>query len=87
MAGKEIDRKVKDTIVKEAYGQLEEYEAKGYGPKKSAKNLVEWLETQEDVGIVSVYKDSDITVEFKDKTRVGILLNRDKLYGGGIGEK
>ena len=83
---KDIDRKVKDGIIKEAYGHFGMYGERGYGPKKSAKNIVEELKKQEDVDIVSVYEDSDITVEFKDKTMVGILLNRDKLYGGGIGE-
>jgi hypothetical protein len=83
---KDIDRKVKDGIIKEAYEHFGMYGERGYGPKKSAKNIVEELKKQEDVDIVSVYEDSDITVEFKDKTRVGILLNRDKLYGGGIGE-
>lgn len=86
MAGEKIDRRLKDRIVKQAYEQLREYEDKGYGPIKSSKSLVEWLEKQEDVEKVSVYKDIDITVEFKDKTSVGILLERDKSYGGGIGE-
>ena len=82
MTEEKIDRKVKDTIVKQAYGLLGEYGAKGYGPKKSSRSLVEWIEKQEDVERVSVYSDMDITVEFKDNTRVGILLNRDKIYGG-----
>ncbi|MFZ2070746.1 MAG: hypothetical protein WAV32_03925 [Halobacteriota archaeon] len=87
MAEEKIDRKVKDRVVKQAYEQLREYGTKGFGPIKSSKSLVDWLEKQEGVDKVSVYKDMDITVEFKDKTRVGILLGRDKLYGGGVGER
>ena len=79
---KKVDRSVKDGIIKQAYKLLEDYKTKGYGPKKRAKSLVESIEKNENVEKVSIYRDRDITVEFKDKTRVGILLNRDKMYGG-----
>lgn len=79
---KKIESSIKDSIIKEAYQLLEDYKTKGYGPKKRATNIVEWFKKNENVEKVSFYKDTDITVEFKDKTIVGILLNRDKFYGG-----
>ncbi|MFX1394634.1 MAG: hypothetical protein ACFFAH_13800 [Promethearchaeota archaeon] len=82
---KEIESSIKDSIIKEAYKLLENYKTKGYSTKKRVADLVEWLKKDENVEKVSIYKDTDITVEFKDKTIVGILLNRDKFYGA-IGE-
>ena len=81
---KEIDPKVKDKIIKNAYEKARGLKKKGYAVKDRSADLKKWFEEQDEVEEVSVYGDTDITVKFKDKTQVGILLNRKKnLYGGG----
>jgi hypothetical protein len=82
---KEIDPNRKDSIIKGAYKKLTTYRAKGFGLKDQSSDLKSWLEGQNDVEEVSVYGNTDITVKFKDKTQVTILLGRDKTYGASNG--
>ncbi len=83
MDEKKIEASKKDAIVKETYEKIYDFQGKGYAAKKQSTDIKKWLEKQDDVESVSVYGDTDITVIFKDKTQVGILLNRKKIYGGG----
>ncbi|MHA1376053.1 MAG: hypothetical protein ACTSR7_17385 [Promethearchaeota archaeon] len=82
---KKIDNSIKDSVIKEAYKLLDEFKTKGYGPNKRATDLKQWAEKNENVESVEFYKNTDITVKFKDNTLIGIMLNRENTYGG-IGE-
>ncbi len=79
----EIERTRKDAIVREAHERIK---AKGVTRAKlaagEAGELKSWLEQQPEVESVSLVGDADLTVNFKDKTRVGIMLNRKNMYGG-----
>jgi len=78
---KEIEPNKKDSIVKGAYKKLTTYRAKGFDLMDQSVDLKSWLEGQNEVEEVSAYGNTDITVKFKDKTQVTILLGRDKTYG------
>jgi hypothetical protein len=78
---KEIEPNKKDSIVKGAYKKLTTYQAKGFDLRDQSADLKSWLEGQNEVEEVSAYGNTDITVKFKDKTQVTILLGRDKTYG------
>lgn len=78
---KEIEPNKKDSIVKGAYKKLTTYQAKGFDLRDQSVDLKSWLEGQKEVEEVSAYGNTDITVKFKDKTQVTILLGRDKTYG------
>jgi hypothetical protein len=86
MAEKEIDPKIKDKIIGNVYKKAMSLKEKGYAVKDQASDVKKWLEEQEDVEEVLVHKDTDITVKFKDKTQIGILLNRKDMYGSGEGK-
>jgi len=79
-----IEASKKDHIIKNAYAKISTLKKGGYDVKKQSTDLKKWLEEQDEVEEVSVYSDTDITVKFKDKTQVGILLDRNKIYGGSI---
>lgn len=86
--GKKISRSKigsarKDAIIKEAHQKIRAFrEKRAVAPEKQAAELKNWLEQQPEVESVSLYGQSDFTIKFKDKTQVGILLNRKNLYGG-----
>ncbi|HOO51399.1 MAG TPA: hypothetical protein PLK94_08955 [Alphaproteobacteria bacterium] len=71
----------KDRIIGEAYAKLRTLERGGYEVKDQSADLKKWLESQDEVEQVLIYGDADITVKFKDKTQVGILLDRNRFYG------
>lgn len=77
-----IEASRKDRVIKDAYAKISTLKKGGYDVKKQSTDLKKWLEEQDEVEEVSVYGDTDITVKFKDKTQVGILLDRKKIYGG-----
>jgi hypothetical protein len=73
----------KDAIVNGVHERIRTFrEKRTFVPKERATELKTWLEQQPEVESVSLYGDSDLTVKFKDKTQVGILLNRKNMYGG-----
>lgn len=72
----------KDHVINEAYARIGILQKRGYSFKRQSTDIKELLEKQDEVESVSVYGDTDITVKFKDKTQVGILLDRKKMYGG-----
>ena len=78
-----IDTNKKDNIIKGAYSKLSTLKKRGYAFKEQSTDVKKWLEEQDEVEEVSAYGDTDFTVKFKDKTQVGILLDRKKMYGGG----
>jgi hypothetical protein len=82
---KKVDSSIKDGIIKGAYAMLAHPTFRGYDAKQKSDELKKYLEGQDSVEGVSVYGNTDLTVKFIDKTQVGILLNRDKLYGGESG--
>lgn len=82
MGETKIEANRKDRVIKEAYAKISALKKRGYGIKEQSTDLKKWLEKQDEVEQVSVYGDTDITVKFKDKTQVGILLGRKKTYGG-----
>jgi hypothetical protein len=79
---KKIRGNKKDRIISEAYAKINDLSKKGYAITDQSTDLKKWLEEQDEVEEVSVYEGTDITVKFKDKTQVGILLGRKKSYGG-----
>jgi len=81
MEKRKIKGNKKDRVISEAYAKINDLKKKGYGIKDQSTDLKKWLEQQDEVEEVSVYGDTDITVKFKDKTQVGILLGRKKSYG------
>lgn len=83
MDEEKIESSKKDAIIKETYEKIHDFQSKGYAAEKQSTDIKKWLEKQDEVESVSVYGETDITVKFKDKTQVGILLNRKKIYGGG----
>jgi hypothetical protein len=73
----------KDAIVQEVHERFKSLQEKRGGtPKKQAAEIKTWLEQQPEIESISVYGDSDLTLKFKDKTQIGVLLNRDQMYGG-----
>ena len=72
----------KDRVINEAYARIGTLQKRGYSFKRQSTDIKKLLEEQDEVESVSVYGDTDITVRFKDKTQVGILLDRKKIYGG-----
>lgn len=78
----QIDAERKDSIIKEAYSKISTLTKKGYKAREQSSDLKKWLEKQDEVEEVTVYGVADLTVKFKDKTQVGILLDRRKFYGG-----
>jgi len=82
MEKRKIKGNKKDRIISEAYAKINDLNKKGYAITDQSTDLKKWLEEQDDVEEVSVYDGTDITVKFKDKTQVGILLGRKKSYGG-----
>jgi hypothetical protein len=86
MDKEKIEASKKDAIVKTTYEKIYNFQSRGYAAEKQSTDIKKWLEEQDEVESVSVYGDTDITVKFKDKTQVGILLNRKKIYGG-VSEK
>jgi len=83
MDEEKIESSKKDAIIKRAYEQIYDFQSRGYAAEKQSSDIKKWLEEQDEVESVSIYGETDITVKFKDKTQVGILLNRKKIYGGG----
>lgn len=83
MDEEKIEASKKDAIIKRAYEKIYDFQSRGYAPIKQSTDIKKWLEEQDEVESVSVYGDTDITLKFKDKTQVGILLDRKKMYGGG----
>lgn len=79
-----INSKRKDFIVNTVHERIMTYKKeRPFVLKERASELKKWIEEQPEVESVRLVSDSNITVEFKDKTRVGILLNRKEMYGGG----
>ena len=73
----------KNAIVNEVHDKIRILkEKRAYAPKEQATELKAWLEQQPEIESVSLYGDSDLTLKFKDKTQVGILLDRKNMYGG-----
>ena len=73
----------KNAIVNEVHDRIRTLEGKRtFGLKEQAAELKAWLEQQPEIESVSLYGDSDLTLKFKDKTQVGILLGRKNMYGG-----
>jgi hypothetical protein len=73
----------KDVIVHSVHEKIKTFKkAHAFVLKDRALELKKWVEQQPDVESATLIGDSDLTVVFKDKTRVGILLNRDEMYGG-----
>lgn len=72
----------KDKILKGAHAKLETYSAEGKGIDKYSVDLKYWLESQPGVTKATLRGRNTITVVFEDSTRVGILLDRLKHYGG-----
>jgi hypothetical protein len=73
----------KDIIVNTVHEKIRTFkEARAFVLKERALDVKKWLEQQPEVESVTLIGDSDITVKFKDKTQVGILLKRDEMYGG-----
>ncbi len=73
----------KDLIIKTVHEKARTLKARPAAVKERASEAKNWLEQQPEVESVLLIGESDITVRFKDGTRVGIMLNRRDMYGGG----
>lgn len=79
-----IEAKRKDFIINTVHERIRTYQKeRPFILKDRASDLKKWLKEQPEVESVTLVGESDITVKFKDKSRVGILLNRKDMYGGG----
>lgn len=87
MVKEKIEASKKDAIIKKAYEKIYDFQKKDYAAEKQSSDIKKWLEKRDEVESVSIYGETDITVKFKDKTQVGILLNRKKIYGSGSKRK
>lgn len=72
----------KDRILKQAHGQIDTYAKEGKRATAYAVELRYWLQDQEGIEKATIRGGNTITVEFEDGTRVGILLDRQEMYGG-----
>jgi len=79
-----MERELKDRIIKDAFAQVETYRARGYGVVDYSAAVKQHLMEREEVEEVLRYGQSDLTVRFRDKTQVGILLGREAAYGGAL---
>jgi len=72
----------KDAIMRAASSRLESHVAEGKGLDKYSVELKNWLEQQEGVSRATLRGRTTITVEFVDGTQIGLLLERNRMYGG-----
>jgi hypothetical protein len=80
---RKIEAKRKDLIIQTVHEKIKTLKMAKAAPLDRAKETKTWLEQQDEVESVKLIGESDITVKFKDGTRVGIMLNRKNLLGGG----
>lgn len=78
-----MEAKAKDLILSGAMNLARARHMAGYAPRDYAGDTRAYLQQQPGVEEVRDYKGSDITVRFKDQSRVTVLLGREKFYGGG----